>query len=214
MKKQILLLAFSALVSSFASAQSFEITPSYGYQFGTKLSYGSNYVKMEDSGQFGINLGFELQIGMMLDLSYYNMNSEVRIRDVIVAPFEQRLADLNLDWFLVGATRYLQSGPLKPFVGGGLGLVIISPKNENLDIVNSSFSSETRFAFSFKAGVNYMFSDVIGINLQGNLFFPVNYGGFYVGSGGAGISTGSTVIFGGFSGGLIFRLDADKEKTD
>ena len=214
MKKQILFLVFTAFASCFVSAQSFEITPSYGYQFGTKLSYGPNYIKMEDSDQFGINLGFELQTGMMLDLSYYNMSSEVRIRDVIVAPFEQRLADLNLDWFFIGATRYLQSGPLKPFVGGGLGLVIISPKNENPDILNASFSNETKFAFSFKAGVNYMFSDVIGINLQGNLFFPVNYGGFYVGSGGAGISTGSTVILGGFSGGLIFRLDTGQKKTD
>ncbi len=209
MKNQISLLIFTALVSCFASAQVFEITPSYGYQFGTKLSYGPNYVKMEDGGQFGINLGFELQPGMMLDLAYYNMNSEVKIRDVIIAPFEQRLTDLNLDWFLVGATRYLKAGPLKPFIGGGLGLVLITPKNENNDIVNGSFSSETRFAFSLKTGVNYMFSDVIGINLQGNLFLPVNYGGFYIGSGGAGVSTGSTVIFGGFSGGLVFKIDTN-----
>jgi len=207
MKKQILLLVFAALISYGASAQTYEITPSYGYQFGTKLSYGPSYVKMEGSSQFGINLGVELQTGMMLDLSYYNMSSEVRIKDFIIAPFEERLTDVNLDWFFIGATRYLKSGPLKPFVGGGLGLVIVSPKNENRDLVNGSFSSETRFAFSIKTGINYMFSDVIGINLQGNLFLPVNYGGFYVGTGGAGISTGSTLIFGGFSGGLVFRLD-------
>ncbi|WP_034062487.1 outer membrane beta-barrel protein [Lacinutrix jangbogonensis] len=210
MKQQrLLFLIFIALFSSYASAQSFEITPSYGYQFGTKLNYGPNYIKMEDGGQFGINLAFELQPSMMLDVSYYNMNSETRIRDVFIAPFERRLTDLNLDWFLIGATRYFKQGPLKPFVGAGLGMVLISPENENLDIVNSSFSSETRFAFSFKAGVNYMFTDIVGINLQGNLFFPVNYGGFYFGSGGAGVNTGSTLIFGGFSGGLVFKIDTN-----
>lgn len=52
-----------------------------------------------------------------------------------------------------------------------------------------------------------MFTDVIGLNLQGDLFFPVDWAGVYVGTGGSGISTGSTVILGGFSGGLVFRID-------
>jgi hypothetical protein len=54
-----------------------------------------------------------------------------------------------------------------------------------------------------------MFSEVIGLKLQGDLFFPVNWAGVYVGPGGVGISTGSTVILGGFSGGLVFRIDKD-----
>jgi hypothetical protein len=58
-----------------------------------------------------------------------------------------------------------------------------------------------------EAGVNIMVSDVVGINLQGNLYLPVNYGGFYFGTGGIGVSTGSSQIIGGFSGGLVFRID-------
>ena len=80
------------------------------------------------------------------------------------------------------------------------------PKNENTDII-TNISSSTRFAFSFKAGVNIMFTDVIGLNLKGDLFFPVNWAGVYVGPGGASISTGSTVILGAISAGLVFRLD-------
>lgn len=112
MKKLFLfgiLLVFA--ISSNLRAQAIEIIPSYGYQFGTKLNYGPNYVKLEDSGQFGISLGVELQSNLMVELSYYNISSESRIRDVIVAPFETRLADINLDWFLVGATRYLNRVP-------------------------------------------------------------------------------------------------------
>lgn len=85
--------------------------------------------------------------------------------------------------------------------------MVVSPSNENRDVIIGRLNSATKFAFSFKGGINYMFSESIGINLQGNLFFPVNYGGFYIGTGGAGISTGSTVILGGFSGGLVFRFD-------
>ncbi len=207
MKKQTLLLVFISLFSWVVSAQTYEITPSYGYQFGSKLNYYGGYLKMQDGGQFGINLAVELQTAMMLDISYYNMKSEVRIKD-IQYPIEARLADVNLDWFFVGASRYFKAGPLKPFFGGGLGLVVISPKNEN-PLLGGSFSSETRFAFSFKGGVNYMISDVIGINLQGNMFLPVNYGGFYLGTGGVGVTTGSTLIFGGVSAGLVFRIDAN-----
>ena len=55
-----------------------------------------------------------------------------------------------------------------------------------------------------------MFSEVVGINLQGNLLFPVEWGGVFVGGGTGGISTGASVgtttILAGFSGGLVFKL--------
>lgn len=192
-----------------AIGQVIEITPSYGYQFGAKLGYGPNYLKMEDSSQFGITLGVETYTGLMAEVTYINMSSSLRIRDVVFSPIENTLSDLNIDWFLVGATRYFKQGKVKPFAGGSLGLVVVSPSNENNDIIDNRLDSTTRFAFSFKSGVNIMLTDVIGLNLQGNLYFPVNWAGVYVGPGGAVISTGSTVILGGFSAGLVFRIDKD-----
>ena len=206
MKKLLLVfLAFASFLN--ATSQVIEITPTYGYQFGAKLGYGPNYLKIEDSGQFGITLGIETYSGLMAEVTYINMSSELRLRDVVFAPLETRLSDLNIDWFLIGATRYFKQGKVKPFAGASLGLVVVSPKNENFDILENSLNSTTRFAFNFKAGVNIMFSEVVGLKLQGDLFFPVNWAGVYVGPGGAGISTGSTVILGGFSGGLVFRID-------
>ena len=189
------------------NAQTVEITPSYGYQFGSKLNYKrSNYLKISDSGQFGLTLGYETFDDTMIELSYTHQSTSVRIRDVFESPNEQRLADLAGDWIMIGGTRYFPNGNIRPFAGGALGLVIISPSNENRDLTNRSYSSETNFAFSFKAGVNIMFSDHIGINIQGNLMCPVNWGGFYVGTGGAGASVSSTTVIGGFSGGLVFRI--------
>lgn len=201
------IIALLTLSTNFA--QSFEITPSYGFQFGTKLNYGRNYIKMKDSDQFGITIGHETYNEVMAEVSYVHQGTELRIRDTNLGPNELRISDLAVDWIQIGATKYFNEEKVMPFFGGGFGLVIFSPKNENFDVVDRSLDSKTEFAFSFKTGVNIMFSEHIGLNLQGNLMFPVQWGGFYVGGGSGGISTGlsvsSTTVIGAISGGLVFR---------
>lgn len=196
------------LTAKSSLAQTVEIIPSYGYQFGSKLNYGANnYIKIQDSDQWGVSLGYEAVEDVMVELSYTHQGSTVRVRDFFLnIPTEERLADISGDWIMVGGTKYFPNGNIRPFVGGALGMVIITPSNENREITSLSYSSNTNFAFSFKGGVNFMFSEHVGINLQGNLMFPVNWGGFYVGTGGAGVSVSSTTIIGGISGGLVFRI--------
>ena len=211
MKIKRILFALVAFASiSLAQGQAVEITPTYGYQFGGKLNYGSNYIKADDSGMFGITLGFEARSDYMIEATYINMSTELRIRDRIASPSESRLSDLNVDWFMIGGTRYFGNDQVKPFFGGQLGLSVFSPKNVDNDIAPNGLDSITKFSFGFKGGVVVMLSEVVGINLQGNLLFPVQWGGFYVGGGtggiGAGINTGTTIVMGGFSGGLVFRL--------
>lgn len=204
-------LLFSLLIAYFnGNSQSVEIIPSYGYQFGTKLNYGPNYLKATDSDQFGLSVAYGLDDNLKIGLSYTRMGTELRIRDRIVSPSENRLSDLNFDWFQLGATRYFQTGKVRPFGGGGLGFVVISPQDVNRLIAPRGLDSTTRFAVSFKGGVNIMFSDHVGLNLQGNLFLPVEWGGVYVSGGSGGVSTGASVgtttIMGGFSAGLVFML--------
>ncbi|GGZ91748.1 outer membrane beta-barrel protein [Algibacter mikhailovii] len=203
------LFVFALLFSGLSSnAQTVEIIPSYGYQFGAKLKYGyNNYLKVQDSDQWGISLGVETFDDTMVELSYVHQGSTIRVRDIPAdIPDEERLADVSGDWIMIGGTRYFPNGNIRPFLGAALGIVIVSPSNENREIINRSLSNDTNFAFSFKGGVNIMFSEHVGINIQGNLMFPVNYGGFYVGTGGGGAYASSTVIMGGFSGGLVFRI--------
>ena len=198
------------LFSHNGIAQSIEITPSYGAQFGSKLNYGANYLKIKGSGQYGITIGVETVEDVMAEVSYFHQGTELRIRDFLYGSSERRLADLAMDWIMVGATKYITTGTIKPFVGGSLGMVIFSPKNENPAVIIQSLSSQTKFAFAFKGGVNIMFSERIGLNLQGNLFFPVSWGGLYVGGGPGGVSGGagvtSTTVIGSLSGGLVFKL--------
>ena len=210
-RKLLYLTLLASIVFSFgAYAQSIEITPSYGYQFGSKLNYGSNYIKMNSSDQYGITIGVETMNNTMTEVSYFHQGTELLIRDVFYSPHEDHLSDLSVDWIMLGATRYFPSGKVRPFVGGALGLVIFSPKNENYDIVSRSIDSSTNFAFSFKGGVNIMFSEHVGLNIQGNLMFPVDWGGAYISGGtggvGGGVSVSSTTVIGGFSGGLVFKI--------
>ncbi len=207
---RISLLFIFVLAFQNTNAQGVEITTSYGYQFGSKLNYGPNYLKIDDSDQYGITLGYEVRSGLMAEISYIHHGTELRIRDRVVSPGEERLSDLSADWFQVGASKYFQTGKVRPFAGGGMGLLFLAPKNENRDIISGSLENRTKFAFSFKGGVNIMLSEVVGINLQANLLFPVEWGGVYIGAGTGGVSSGaalsSTTIIAGFSGGLVFKL--------
>ena len=184
MKIRTLLTVFAILLSkTFAQGQAVEITPTYGYQFGAKYNYGSNYLKIGDSGMFGIAVGYEVRTDYMVEVSYINMSSELRIRDRLASPTESRLSDLNVDWFMLGGTRYFGNDQVKPFFGGQLGVSIFSPKNVDNEIAPRGLDSVTSFSFGFKGGVVVMLSERVGINLQGNLLFPVQWGGFYVGAG-------------------------------
>jgi hypothetical protein len=213
--KKITLVVFSALLLTLGSidsfAQTIEITPSYGYQFGSKLNYGPNYIKFEDGDQYGITVGVETYDDFMVELSYIHHGTEISIRDRFYSPSEQRLADMSADWIMLGGTKYFATDNLRPFLGGSAGLIFVSPKNENNELINGSLSNSTKFAFAFKGGVNIMITDMIGINLQGNLMFPVQWGGAYVGVGTGGVSSGISVrsisVIGGLSGGLVFRIN-------
>jgi len=192
------------------TAQKIEITPSYGYQFGSKLNYGPNYIQIDDSDQYGVTLGYEMDADLMGEITYIHHGTQLNINDVVVTNGAERLADLNADWVLIGASKYFKTDKVKPFAGGGLGLVFIAPKNENLSLINRGLDNQTKFTFAFKTGANIMFSEKVGLNLQFNLLLPIEWGGFYAAGGTGGFSSGvgvqSTTVIAGFSGGLVFRL--------
>ncbi|OIQ27545.1 MAG: hypothetical protein BM564_12290 [Bacteroidetes bacterium MedPE-SWsnd-G2] len=191
-------------------SQTVEITPTYGYQFGSKLNYNGGYFKLNDGNEFGITVGFNTYKGLLAELTYIRHESDLRFRDVVFSPNETNVSNINFDWIMVGASQYFKTGRVKPYAGGALGVVIITPQDQNFGDTNIYLDTNTKFAFSFKAGVKIMLTEVLGLNLQGNLMFPVDWGGYYVGVGpggvGGGASVNSTTLIGGFSGGLVFAF--------
>ncbi|OBQ51775.1 outer membrane beta-barrel protein [Tamlana sp. s12] len=200
MKKITLLCAVLFLIPlSAVFAQNFEITPSYGAQFGAKLNFPDGFLKIENSDQFGVTLGMEVRPNLMGEISYYHQGTELR-DEYYNRPAFNSTSSLNMDWLLVGANHYLgRSQNIKPFLGGGMGVVFVSPEY---------YENSTRFTFFFKGGANFMLTDRIGLNVQGNLFLPIQYEGFYIGTGGGGVSTQSTIALAGISAGIVFKLGA------
>ncbi|MGB5203904.1 MAG: hypothetical protein WBN63_06910 [Eudoraea sp.] len=191
-----------------SNAQDIDLSLDYGYQLGTKLNYGSNYLKASDGGFFRGIAGFEVGYGTMLELTYMKMNTELLIRDILISPSEDRLSDLSMDWIHIGSSRYFDSSSdLTPFFGLSAGVTIFTPKNENLAITTRDLASTTEFSFALKGGVIFNLSDVIGIKIQGDLMFPVSWGGLYVNGFGGAVYASGTTVMGAFSGGLVFSLN-------
>jgi hypothetical protein len=83
MKTRIIKLSTIFIIAVFSNSswsQSVEITPSYGYQFGAKVSDYYGYLKAADSGQFGVNLAVEVRENLMGEISYLRHNSELSIK--------------------------------------------------------------------------------------------------------------------------------------
>lgn len=190
------------LLTNTIQAQTVELTAAYGYQFGSKSNYGyNNYVKLNESDQYSFTIGVDMFQGVMTELTYTHQSSDIIDR---YNGETTHITDVNADWIMLGASRYLTKDKLRPFLGGGIGTAIFNANNENPNI--GRIDTKWYFAVSAKAGVNIMLSEQFGLNVQGNLMVPIQWGGVYFGTGGAGVSGTSNILVGGFSGGLVYRL--------
>ena len=195
-----------ALSTCTIQGQALELTAAYGYQFGSKSSYGfNNYVKYNEGDQFSINIGVDTFKGIMAELTYTHQSSEIILKENIGGT--TRITDLNADWIMIGATKYISKEKIRPFLGTSIGLAFFNPNNENSDEINGEIETKTYLAFSAKAGFNIMFTEQIGLNIQGNFMIPVQWGGLYLGTGGLGVSGSSNILIGGLSGGLVYRFE-------
>ena len=93
MKLKIIAFSIAFLYIGILSAQSIEITPSYGIQFGSKLNYGVNYLKISDGDQYGVNVGYEVDYGTLVEASWIHHDAELSIKDIYIAPTERKVAD-------------------------------------------------------------------------------------------------------------------------
>ena len=208
----ILALIAFCLVPQMTKAQKVELTPLYGYQLGAKLNYPGGFLRLDDGDQYGIALTVNTINDIGIEFWWMRQDAEMTIRDNIFVPFETRVSDMAVDWFQIGGMRYLDlpNEKIRPFGGVSLGLAVFTPSNPNLDLVDRSLGSTTRFSFAINGGVKIMMSERIGLRLQGQLLVPVEWGGIYIGIGSGGPSTGaslgSTILMGAFSGGIVIGL--------
>ncbi len=199
MNKILSIIVLIILFSVEAYAQKIEITPQYGYQIGSKYNYYGGYLKFHGSDQYGLTFGVNASDDITVEFMWAQQNSKVSIQDGIYFPREEDITDLQANHYQLGAIHMFGYSDARPFAGLSAGWSTWNPEDE-------FFDSHTTFTLGITGGLKYFFTDRIGIRLQSQLLMPVNWGGFYVGSGGGGVTVGGSVLQLNFSAGLIIGL--------
>ena len=194
----ILSIAF-VLFSLGLKAQKVEITPQYGYQFGAKYSYYGGYVKFQDSDQYGLTFGINAADDVTIEFMWAQQNSTVSVQDFLLYPRETDLTDITTNHYQIGAIYMFDDDQLRPIVGASAGWSTWNPEE-------IKYNSNTTFTMGLSGGLKYFFTDRIGLRFQGQLLLPVNWGGFYLGSGGSGVYASGSILLFNITGGLIIGL--------
>jgi hypothetical protein len=203
MKKIILIcfLLFTVAISS--QAQSIEINPFAGYNFGDKFYiYGGN-ARIGDGFTYGGTLTLVAGEYNAIELTYMRT-------DMTVNAYSNYLGfDISdpssSNYIVIGGSRLFPvTDKLIPYAGANIGLGIFASRND-------TYSSVEKLAVGLDAGLKLFLTDKVGLRLQSNLYFPVtNVGAGLWWSSGGGTSVGASgsvpfVQF-GFTGGLIFKI--------
>ena len=199
MKKSFAIAVFIIFISLDTYAQKVEITPQYGYQVGSKYNYYGGYLKFHGSDQYGLTFGINATDDVTIEFMWAQQNSKVSVKDAIYYPQETEVTDMQANHYQLGGIHMFGYSDARPFAGISAGWSTWSPED-------SVFGSNTTFTLGLTGGLKYFFSDRIGLRLQGQLLMPINWGGFYGGTGGGGVTVGGSILQLNFSGGLIIGL--------
>ena len=212
MKKVILAILIAAISPTVAFSQ-VDITPTYGYNFGAKISGYSGGMKVKGAETYGIKIDAIREDGTGIQFSYTYTSSYVNITDYSHPGFpgmETKFADVSENYYLLGGIRTIETGgAVEPYGTFSVGAAYYN--FTNLD--SYYYLSQTdalRFAIGFGLGAKIMFSEHIGLDIHIRALAPISYGGVGIGIGTGGVSSGvyagSTFVSGDVGGGLIIRL--------
>ena len=216
LKNKILLAGICILLAQVGFSQQIRINTYGGYVFKDKVdSYysSSSYYngQIHDGARWGGGIEYVIPEIGGLEIQYLrqNTNAPTVYSDVIHSGGQLRQTDfdLRLNWLMVNSTRYFPvSEQLEPYAGFGVGMGIFSLTNPDTNNERSS----TKFAYSFRGGINVWLGNNLAFRAQASLISAVQSmgGSLYFGTGGtgAGLSSYSTMLQFGFDGGLVFRI--------
>ncbi len=206
MKNFILIISLLLTAPVFGQFEYLDITPTFGYHFGGRVRFYEGDIRFDNAPTYGLTLSAPVEWGIAGELSFSRSDSRMRFIPFL-SGYEPEEADVASNYFQLGAMKELVEGTVVPFGGITLGAAWFDVKDPEIYDV-------WRFAFSITGGFKFMLSDHIGLRLQGRLLSPVYFagGGFYCGIGGGGsncgvsLGTGSSIIQGDISGGLVIRV--------
>lgn len=201
--KALTLLVLSSFFIVNASAQSVEITPMYGFQYGGKLSAARGEFKTKSSANYGVNLDI-VHDKLPVTITLYWLEAQTTGQYNSYSGIERNSFDMTNTYYQLGVTKNLKEGTnVIPFTTITIGAADFVPKGVNL-------SSELMFSATLGAGVKVYLSERFGLRFHAKMLLPFQWGGagLWCGTGGCGIGAGASTSFvqGDVGGGLIIRL--------
>ena len=219
MKKILtILFATTLFISVLAQDSKLEITPSAGYLFSAKSSWGYAEMNLEDNYSANLAVSVRFHESALIEVMYHtassNLNSTV-YNGIYGRQFYYTPVTLNT--YHLGIVREFNNEKVRPFTNVSLGLTQFHPtdktegSSENginpAETVNNS--DIWSFSASFGAGAKINLSQRIGLRLQGRLMLPMYFSGLgiYCGSGcGGGATFGVYFLQMDLSGGIVIGL--------
>ncbi len=207
----ILFIASFFIFNSNIFAQKIEITPFYGYQFNGKVVGYSGDLNVRDASAYGLMLDVTVRPGMQVELFY--SRSDTRVDFVEFRGPTYKLTDVSVNYFQLGFLRTVKKmNNISMYGIGSLGTTLFSPSGKDYKQTPDIYYYEDWWLFSVTVGggAKIMFSERVGLRLEGRLMMPITWagGGFMVGTGGSGfyLGGGSAILQAGLSAGLTIAL--------
>jgi len=155
------------LVPSLAAAQRsrIEITPFAGYRLAGDFNAPSSdsFVRLgaqvDESALYGVTLGVPLNQHWRFEITASRQSTSLTVDEGFLTP-DTKLGDIDLTMVHAGFALEWGSGQVKPFVLASGGVTRIDPKFSEL-------SAEDRVSGSLGGGVKILFSDNVGLRLEG-----------------------------------------------
>ena len=200
--KKIIILSLLAILfvlpQQAFSQKGIEISGYTGWMLGGKVNLYNGSLKIDDGQNWGITLSYEIAPGMKAELMYNRLVSDLVVREYGNEPYVE--TTIATQYFHVGAVKELMyEGVIRPYGTGSLGAAIFSDRD-------GYYNDKWRFSIGLGGGLKIFPTERIGFRLQARMLVPLYFNGIWIGTGGGGVTTSSTIIQGDFTGGLILAF--------
>jgi len=154
----------AAVAWAQGTANTVELTPTFGYWFGDTLARGTTGtfdfdVTIDDAPSYGLRLGYKFTENWALEGFLARERADLVTGADELFGGESSLGKIDLTVAEVGFEGSFGHSRLVPFIGGGIGAM-------NLDPDLAGMSSDTRFMANFGAGFKLFFNQRIAFRFD------------------------------------------------
>jgi hypothetical protein len=190
-----------------APKRSVEITPFAGYMVNTDVVGSYGYLENGDGMSYGGAIAVDVQRMLQIEFSYTYTKGTSYFRSASVQ-YDSFGFDVAYNHFVLSTVHELKpGGKVIPYGKAGLGAWWASPSTSNSKY---QLQDTWRMLVELALGAKIYMSEKVGIRLEANVAMPLNFygAGFYVGTGGSGMSANAGIPMAQFNfmGGLVIVI--------